>query len=213
MDAEQQAPQGGDTPDNAPTPEVEASQPETVNWEERYKHLQSDHTRAAQEAAELKRIVDGARQGDPQAIEALGLALAEQDETTDSDDAPQYLTRDEWQQYHAQQEAERQQAERVSEIETAVEKQLDDLKVADDSLRDWLVSRAIALPPTADGMPDVQAAYQQFESLMNAQKKQWATSKRTHHVSPVGQEGTQVPDTSTHEGRVAIAMSRLGMEG
>jgi hypothetical protein len=169
--------------------------------------------RAAQEAAELKRIVDGARQGDPQAIEALGLALAEQDETTDSDDAPQYLTRDEWQQYHAQQEAERQQAERVSEIETAVEKQLDDLKVGDDdSLRDWLVSRAIALPPTADGMPDVQAAYQQFESLMNAQKKQWATSKRTHHVSPVGQEGTQVPDTSTHEGRVAIAMSRLGLE-
>lgn len=210
MDAEQQAPPSEDTPANTPTPEVEGGQPE-VNWEERYKHLQSDHTRAAQEAAEYRRIVEAARQGDPNAIAELGLALAE--EAEDDDDEPldprvaaklQALE----ERFEAQQQQEQEHA-RIAEIETAVERELDSLKVSDEELRDWLVSRAIALAPTADGLPDIQAAYQQFEALMTAQKKQWATTKRTHHVSAVGQEGTQVPDLTTHEGRVANAMSKL----
>jgi hypothetical protein len=49
-------------------------------------------------------------------------------------------------------------------------------------------------PPTPDGMPDIRAAHSEFEALMTAQKKQWANTKRTQHISPVGQAGTQTPD-------------------
>jgi hypothetical protein len=87
---------------------------------------------------------------------------------------------------------------------------MDTLKVPqDEGLRDWLVSRAVALPPTQHGTLDIETAYKQFGDLMDAQKKSWADTKRTHAFSPGGGEGTQAPDLSTHAGRVQHMLTRL----
>lgn len=201
-----------DTPDAGTQPESQPASQDT-NWEERYKNLQADHTRKAQEAAEYRRLVEGARQGDPQAIEALGLALADQedDDEDDLDLDPRVAAKLEaLEQRLTAQQQQQVEAQQIAQMEAAVETKLDELQVPDDdALRDWLVSRAVALPPTPEGLPDVAAAHAEFEALIAAQKKQWAGTKRTHHVSPVGQAGTQTPDLDSHQGRVDFMLARL----
>lgn len=196
-----------DTPaPGAQTPEDQS----TVNWEERYKHLQADHTRAAQEAAEYRKLVEGARQGDPAAIEALGLVFADQEDTEpDPTAGEEYLTKAEWEQYQQAQQQERQQEQRIAELEAFTEATLDKLGYENEKVREWIFSRAIALPPDEEGRPNIQAAHEQYLELIADEKKSWANSKRAPHVSQVGQAATQNPDLDTHKGRVDYMLGRL----
>jgi hypothetical protein len=206
-----------ETPD--PTTATEAEIQQEVDWQKRYSDLQPEYTRASQEAAELRRQTEHYQQlltsDDPdtrrQAAEALGYQLDEPEPEYDEDLDPRVAKRlEELEQRFQQQSTQAQQQERLAELETLTERELDALKVpADDAVRDWIVSRAVALPPTEQGLPDVRAAYAEFEALINAQKKQWASTKRTHQFSAVGTEGTQTPDLDKRQDRVDWMTQRL----
>src|SRR3954464_13049417 len=94
---------GGQAP-NAETPETPQTDEPTVDWSKRYNDLRPEFDRTNQELSHLNRLLEAARNGDPQAAEALGFAYADNDTIDDDGEEPgQYLTREEWQQYQAQQ--------------------------------------------------------------------------------------------------------------
>jgi hypothetical protein len=148
-----------------------------------------------------------------QAFEMLGLELADEDDTQ-FDPQDQLSSRLEKLEEQLQQQAQQvQQAQQIAQIEQHVEQQLATLDGLDDSDREWIVNTAVAMPPTAEGMPDIQAAFEKFTAWETARQKKWASTKRTtHRVSPNGEEGTQQHDLTTHEGRVAHVLGRMAAE-
>jgi vacuolar-type H+-ATPase catalytic subunit A/Vma1 len=192
-----------ETPENADAEQAAAQQQQEVDWAKRYSDLQPEYTRVTQEAAQLRREREAYQallhSEDPdtrrQAAETLGLEIDE--EPDDTQDPLDDLRRE----LHAlkegfsQQQTQAQQQQQVALMEQHAEREMDSLGLPqEDAVRDWIVSRAVALPPTSDGMPDIRAAHSEFEALVAAQKKQWAASKRTQHISPVGQAASQTPD-------------------
>lgn len=218
----EQAPQSEDTPtvdtpNGTDTPDQQAQQD---NWEQRYKDAQAWGTRVAQERAEFEQqaqLVQALRSEDPdarrQAAEALGLEFtdeAEDDDTPYADELTKRLEALEGQIQQRDQQA--QQAQQIAQIEQHVEQQLATLNGLDEADREWIVNTAVAMPPTTDGMPDIKAAFEKFTAWETERQKKWAKTKRTHAFSPVGEAGTQQPDLSTHEGKVAHVLGRMAAE-
>lgn len=109
-----------------------------------------------------------------------------------------------------QQGQEAQQAQQIAQIEQHVETQLTALDGLDESDREWIVNTAVAMPPTADGMPDIKGAHEKFTAWETARQQKWAKSKRAPHIGQVGTAGTQaLPEDAGHNERVAYAMERL----
>jgi vacuolar-type H+-ATPase subunit I/STV1 len=220
--ADEQAPIEG-TPEPANTPDQGTGTQEQSNWQERYEHLQPEFTRATQdrdryrqEAEQTRQLVAALQAEDPQvrqqAAEALGLQLIDEPEDDTQSDPNEQLARElaELKQWRDEFTGSQQQEQYVAQIEQSVEQQLDQLGDLSEPQKDWIVSRAIALPPTQDGLPDIQAAHTEFQALINAEKQSWAKSKpRSAFTSAAGQEATQVPDLDKHENRVDYMLSRL----
>ena len=79
-----------DTPEaEAPEQSEQQTQAE-IDYEKRYQDLQPEYTRATQEAAQYRQIIELAQQGDPDALEILGLEAA--DEDTEDDGLPPIQT-------------------------------------------------------------------------------------------------------------------------
>lgn len=222
----QQPPENADTPEQGTGTTEQAQAEQATDWERRYKDLQAEYTRTSQEHTQAKALLDALQSDDAdtrlRAARQLGYEFADEadDDTQqhDDDDEP-YLTREEWQSYQAAQreqanEAAEQarQAEWLARAEQHVEASLDAIDGLDKSDRDWIVGRAMALAPTPEGMPDIQAAHKEFAAWEQQRMKKWAASKKAHYFSPVGGEGTQQPDLDTHEGRVQYALGRLAAE-
>lgn len=216
---EQDTPTNVDTPENGTDTQDQTAQ---QNWEERYKEAQAWGTRVAQEKAQLEQqaqLVQALQSDDAdirrQAFEALGLELADEavDDTqyADPSEALAAEVAALKQQFEAQNQ-QAQQAQQIAQIEQHVEQQLATLNGLDDSDREWIVNTAVALPPTAEGMPDIQAAYEKFTAWETERQKKWAQSKRTHPFSPVGAEGTQQPDLKTRQGKVDFVLNNLRAE-
>ena len=225
--ADDQVPTEG-TPEPANTPDQgTGTQEQSTNWQERYEHLQPEFTRATQdrdryriEAEQTRQLVGALQDDDPQvrqqAAEALGLQLVEEaDDDTQFADPNEQLARElaELKQWRDEFTGSQQQEQYVAQIEQSVEHQLDQLGGLTEAQKDWIVSRAIALPPTQDGLPDIPAAHAEFTALIDAEKQSWAKSKpRTAFTSAAGQEATQVPDLNNREQRVEYMLSRLQAE-
>src|SRR4051812_39650937 len=82
--------QSGPSNDGTPAPESTDSQAQTqdtTNWQQRYENLQPEYTRASQEAAQYRQIVELAQRGDREALEFLGLDLADGEE---DDEEPEF---------------------------------------------------------------------------------------------------------------------------
>jgi hypothetical protein len=214
-----------DTQDTSVTADAstgEGTQQPTVDpYEKRYNDLQPEYTRATQEAAELRRrdaawealMYADDQDTRQQAAQALGIELAEDGADDTQYDDPTDALRAELEQLKQTVSGDltaRQQQEQIASLEAAAESSMDTLQVPkDEAVRDWLVSRAVALPPTKHGTLDIEQAWKQFGALMDAQKKTWANTKRTHAFAPGGGEGTQAPDLSTHAGRVQHMLTQL----
>lgn len=206
------------------TPSGESTQQE-VDWAKRYSDLQPEYTRTTQELSQFRQREEAYKallySDDPdtrqQAAQALGIELADDEvDDTQFDDPTEALRREleQLKQTVSGDLTARQQQEQIASLEAAAESAMDTLKVpADESVRDWLVSRAVALPATPNGTLDIEGAYREFGALMDAQKKTWADTKRTHAFSPGGGEGTQAPDLSTHSGRVQHMLTKLQSDG
>lgn len=198
-----QAPEA-ETPEIAGQPGTD-QQPHVDPYEKRYNDLQPEYTRATQEAAQLRQEREMYRQlvtsTDPdtrrQAAEALGFELeAEPDGTQWDDDPVAQLQRElaELREQYSGDKQQQTQEQHLAHLETVTEQKLDALQVpADEGVRDWIVSRAVALAPDKNGYPDVAKAYEEFNALINAQKKDWAKTKHTHQFSASGLEGNQAP--------------------
>jgi hypothetical protein len=214
----EQAPAPQDTPTNDDTPQdgtvTQDQDVQQQNWEERYKEAQAWGTRVAQEKAQLEQqaqLVQALQSDDAglrkQAFEALGLELADEtvDDTQYADPSEQLAKRLEaLEQSLQQQNQQAAQAQQIAQIEAHVEAQLGTLDGLDDSDREWIVNTAVAMPPTAEGMPDIQAAHEKFVAWETERQKKWAASKKAHPFSAVGAEGTQQPDLKTRQGKVDL---------
>lgn len=212
-----------DTPEQtANTPESgTGTQEQTTNWQERYDHLRPEFTRATQdrdryrqEAEEYKQLVAALQDEDPAArlaaAERLGLQLIDEDDT--QSDPQEQLARElaELKQWRDEFTGAQQQEQYVATIEQSVEQQLEQIGGLTDKQKDWIVSRAIALPPTQEGLPDIQAAHAEFSELINTEKQSWAKTKpRSAFTSATGKEGTQVPDLNDRQQRVDWMLSKL----
>lgn len=208
--------------DAANTPQAGTGEPE-VNWQEKYKNLEADHTRAAQEAAQLRQQVNQIQ--DPEHRARLFQELAQelgyqiQDEDEEDPDAELYRDPrvDNIEQYLTAREQAEQQEQALDYLEHVTEQELS--KLPDDltqKQKDWITSRALAMDglrdPNGNLIPDIQGAYEEFsDQLVTELKKSWANTKRAPHVSANGKSGTQTvnPADMSDEQMLEWQMQRL----
>ena len=192
----------------ADTPEAEA--PDT-NWQERYENLHPEYTRATQEAAQLRQIVDAARKGDPEALEFLGYEVPE-DETDGELTEDEALRKEiedlkEWKAEQASRDEEQQQQAELNDFRDTELQRLD--KVAGRRFNEREVQILVAYAdayPNKDGNPDFDAAYEALVEYSKESRKELLKSKRAPKP-PSGAQGESKIDTSTPEGRRAAVLA------
>jgi hypothetical protein len=205
---EQLAPEG--------TPSEQHDQPDTTaqqNWEDRYKEAQAWGTRAAQEAAQYRQVIEGLYSEDPAvrqaAAETLGLEIQQEQQQ----DGQQYLTREEWEAYQAEQQAALQQDEVVTYVEQYTQGQLDSLQGFNDAQKAWILRAAVSLPPveSPEGVPvpDIASAVKDFEAFIGSEKQAWAQTKRAPRPPAAGSSATEAPNLDDREQRRDWMLRRL----
>ena len=226
MSEQEQAPDQG-TPENAGTVEEtpgtdeqqhEGQQPE-VDWQKRYEDMRSEFDRRGTRLSELQQqaqLLEALQSGDAdlqrQAYAALGLEIVDDAaDDTYADPQDQLAQRLEALEAQIQQrDQQAQQATQIAQIEQHVEQQLAGLDGLDDSDREWIVNTAVAMPPTPEGMPDIQAAHEKFVAWETARQQKWRESKRAPSIKAGGQAGIQaVPLDATHTDRVRAMVEKL----
>jgi hypothetical protein len=211
-------PENAGTAEEAPGTQTEQQQ---IDWEKRYNDMRSEFDRRGTRVSELEPLqqaVADLRSDDPdtraRAAQALGLPFEFVDDTQDDEytDPSEALAREiaAIKEQLASRDQEAQQAQQIAQIEQYVEQQLAELDGLNERQRKYVVNTAVAMPPTAEGMPDIKGAYEQWVADMNAEKQDWASTKKAPHVGQVGTAGTQaLPEDAGHNERVAYAMERL----
>lgn len=198
----------------------QVAQPE-VPWQQRYTDLQAEYTRSQQENAEMRRqqelydLLVSTEDADTrrQVAERLGYQLEEEAQAAVPDPDNPLAVYDERIARLEQQATARQQAEleatHAADVRTRVDAQLEKLGIDRDD-QDWVLAYAInALPPTQDGLPDVEQANQVFQAREDARQKAWAGTKRAPHISPNGQAATEVPNLDDRNERWAYMARRM----
>lgn len=203
---EQETPQNEATPEQEGTPAAESQEDSesqaTDNWEERYQHLQPEYTRATQELSQYKQLFQAAQQGDPAALDALGLEPADtgddEDEYLDDterlraelDEIKQFLnSQSQEQQFQAQEE---QEDNEILSALTALESK-DNTELSDEET-ELVLSNALA-SRDATGKPNVESAYKALRAAQKAYQQNYVQSKRAAQVA-VGSAGEEKIDLS-----------------
>ena len=206
---DQAAPDG--TPADTATPEV--------NWEERYSNLQPEYTRATQEAAQYREIIDLARQGDPEALSLLGLDLAEEPQ---ADEEPEYVDPDErlsaMEQYLLQRAEQEQQAQQEQEwlaaAEQSVQEQVAQLEKEHGDLSEDDVAYLLDLASIDEnGMPDVVGAFERDQQRLDAKRQAWVKSKRAPQVRSGASASSQPNLDDPEERRDYLAQQLAANQG
>src|SRR5262245_3698151 len=203
-------------------------QPQDTDWQKRYSDLQPEYTRATQEAADLRtwqqwaQVAFTSEDADTrrQALEALGYELpedeeefepAEYEDPFDAINARQQAIEDRF----AQQDQQAQADQEDALIRAITDERLAQLDGLDKDDQNWVLAYAInALPALREPgvpvpLPDIQGAFDAFQARETERQKAWAKTKRAPYVPPGGREATEVPDTSTHDGRVDAILRKM----
>jgi hypothetical protein len=202
-----------------------------VDWQKRYNDLQPEYTRTSQEAADLRNRNQwyeiALTSEDPdtqrQALEALGYELPdpeqgeEEFEPAEYDDPVEELrTRQQTLEERLNQEQEAMRmAEQGALIREFVDERMGQFEGLPPKAQEWILAYAVnALPAVHEPgvpvpLPDLGQAHQAWQELQTEAQQSWAKTKRAPHVMPGGVTADQVPDRSTHEGRVALGLQRL----
>jgi len=203
-------------------------------WEKRYLDTQADYTRNQQELAEIKRqnewyqVLNTTTDPDTyrQAAEALGIEVPageEDPEPAEYEDDPYAEVRSELEElkaWKAQNDTQAREAAAFDYLNGHIATEVDrvGLNQLDEKTRDWVISRALALPgvpapPGAphDELPNIEAAYKEWQDLVTEQQRSWAKVKRgAPYVPPGGQPANEVPNTGTgHDARMDRALRFL----
>jgi len=185
--------------DTSPETGTEQQVPPGFIEEARYKEAQSWGTRASQEAAQYRQLIEGLQSPDSdtrrEAAQALNLEFLEEEPTDDFVDPNEALVQrlERLEQERAQDKAAETQQKQIAQLETAAERDMDKLEVP-AHLRDWVVARAVALPGTPDGTLDIGSAWTEYGAVRDAEMKAWRETKRAPHVSSGGQQATHTPN-------------------
>lgn len=109
-----------------------------------------------------------------------------------------------------------QQQEREQErLAVTIESRLDALGDIDESDKDLILARAIAMPVGEDGLPNVKGAYDELVARDTAREEaamqRWASSKKAPRSIKPGQPGTETKDimSMSDEERIEWATQRL----
>lgn len=217
-----------DTPDQTPgesgpqtgTPAAESdtdsNTPDDTDWRERYENLQPEYTRATQEAAQYRQIVDAARQGDPEAVAYLGFELPEEDSDDYYDEyrspEDEIAELKQWKsEFEAGLEAAAEEAEYAELRERFVAEEigrLDPKGEFSDDYKQMLEAQALRFEDD-EGLPDFNAAHKSLQAYFEGERKRWVQSKRTPQVSS-GASPSHQPDLDSDEERRAYIAQRLG---
>jgi hypothetical protein len=221
--SEQQAPENQDT--SAVAGPIEApgatQEQQEIDWQKRHQDLQPEYTRVTQEAAQLRernalyeQMVDPDVDADTrrQAAAALGYELPDEEEFTPAEeyDDPNEARLAELERFRDEQRellARQQEEQQVQQLHSWMDSQLAQEKSLSDQDR-GIIKRLAATSDWKDGRPDVEGALQEFQSWELGRQKQWRNTKRAPYVSPGGQSANEVPDLSSHDGRVQYAMQK-----
>ena len=186
--------EGTDTPD--------------VDWEERYKNLQSEFTRATQQLSRYEKDPEFQKEHFQKLAERLGYSI--EDEGPDEgheDDGFEFVDPVARKQLEELQSklAEAEQQRELAEMDRSVKAQFKQLGVDDESDQELLLLLATrpGAAPNAEGMPDIKAARDALMKRDEAAKRRWADTKRAPRIAGGGQAGTQVPDLDDDQQRVA----------
>jgi hypothetical protein len=190
-----------------PAEPAEGSEASDINWQERYVEAQSWGTKASQEAAALRQVIDLARQGDPEAREYLGWESAE-DDTGDVDDefADDTDRLDRIEQALAEREEAEFEAEREQELEAAANRFYTAEFERLDPDQEWpeeyrkLVVAVGDEHPDEDGLPQLDKAHEAIQAQFEADFKKRVKSKRAPQA-PSGASPTHTPDLDDKEQR------------
>ena len=187
------------------------------NWEERYKEAQAWGTRAAQEAAQYRQVVEGLSSEDPAvrewAAQVLGLEL-QQEQQEEQDQFAALAAQVAQLQEQLQQSQQESQRESVTAyVEQFTQAQLDNLPGLSDAEKAWVLRAAVALPPVESpegiAVPDVASAMREFEEFIGAQKQSWASTTRAPRPPASGSSATEAPDLDTRQARHDWMLQRL----
>jgi len=211
-------------------PEGSAGTTEQVDWqaralaaEDRYGNLQPEYTRTTQELATYREreswydLLLTAEDADTrrQAAEALGLELAEEESQSEDPFAPVNNRLDRIEQSLSQRDQREADTEDAMSLRQIFDAKLGGLGVTEKD-GNWILAYALhALPPVYDPefdrpLPDIQAAYQEFNTREDERQKAWAQSKRSApRIPPDGQSGTEAPNLDNRQERVDWIVRRM----
>jgi len=215
---EQDTPTPADDAPPANDADTEASQSDSTtdstDWRKRYEDLQPAFTRVSQEASQLRQIIDAARQGDPEALEFLGLDLADTDDDEDFEDDPyEPISKAEFQEFLRQQQEQERQAQEQAAWEEAAEERFDEFvsKLGDDADEDYLNLVLSTAEPDEQGLPDFEGAHKRIQAFLEAQRQKWVESKRAPRL-PGGAAPNKQPNLDDPNERREYLAQRLMME-
>lgn len=201
MDPEIQDPQGG-SPDPVADPTVAPGTPQAIDWESddnpyksRFENYRREGDQRATRLSQYEQSLADLSSDDPQrqraAAEALGIELV-------YDDEPEYD--DPVERLRAELDALKGQFSRSDEqrrrdlVAQTVEGELAKLDL-DEADKDWVLSRAVSLPPKGD-LPDIAAAHRMLVERDKAAMQRWAASKKAPGSIQPGTTATRQRDVT-----------------
>lgn len=198
-------------------PEPKVSDEPTVDYEKRFNDLQPQLTKAQEQNAEFQRTLQAARQGDPEAMDALGIPYEkpEDDEFLDPEEQLRQEVAQLKEQFGTQQQQaeyagfEEQEASYIAEQIDALEKEAG--IELDDQAIDFVIDRARS-NRGEDGAPDIQGAFKGFNSIIESDRKRYLESKKNAPKVPVGGPGEDKIDLSDTEQRQAAMVRDMEAE-
>jgi hypothetical protein len=232
--SDQQAPAPPDTPAVAGPNEAPGTQEQQVTadpYEKRYNDLRPEFDRATAERAELAQWKEWAQLAlttedtdtQRQALQRLGFDVPDEPEDIEPAYEEQYVQDPRLDEIVAWKEKQEQAAKEAAGFEYLtghINSEVERLGMTnlDDATRQWVLSRALAnpgipAPPGSphDELPNVEAAYKEFQAWELERQKQWAKTKQNApYVPPGGQPANEVPDPGTgHNSRMNRALRAL----
>jgi hypothetical protein len=226
--SDQQAPATPDTPAVAGPNEAPGTQEQPqVDWEKRYQDLQPEYTRATQRLSELEQQQQwyelAMTTEDPdtqrQALKHLGYDIPEEVEDVEpaewmEEDPVADLRKeiDELRSWKEQSTQQQQEEAAQQYFDSHMESEIERLGLGDLSEHQLRMVLALSTqstvpaPPGApiQAVPNVEAAYKQWQEDMLEEQKSWAsTKKRAPYVPSGGLPANEVPDPGTgHNARM-----------
>jgi len=188
--------------EQAESPELETEEPTPedaggIDWRKRYEDLRPQYDRVQNEYSQYQ-DPEYRKQLFAQLAEENGYTLAGDDEVyEDPTEQLRAELRAEFQQELSKRDQARADAEAAAIAEHYAETKLDALNVNDQQIRSWIELKALTMPGIQDEnghvVPDVEAAYEEYKGLINAEKKRWGNTKTGAIAATEGEANTGVP--------------------